>query len=240
LGKYDILIGLGVVGIGGYLFVTQLWPTLKQQLDSALGPGEEESSSEEREIPQRIAEAAPLQSLPLPYPYSRPQLVVEDRYPDYIVEDRYPDVVINPPPIIRTPPPVLGGPILPPRLCDFDEYWDGSRCRRITDCPAGFKFDKELGICEPRCPEGFYFKASEGRCVLLDRPCDRGEYFDGRRCRDLPRRRLNNDNRRRRPIITNTRRPPSVILLGKTPELDRLREITERAKQNFLEVWPYY
>jgi hypothetical protein len=228
LGKYDILIGLGVVGIGGYLFVTQLWPTLKQQLDSALGPGEEESYNEEREIPQRIAEAAPLQSLP--YPYGRPQLVVEDRYPDYIVEDRYPDVIINqPPPIIRTPPPVLAGPILPPRLCDFDEYWDGRRCRRITDCPLGTKFDKELGICEPKCPEGFYFKASEGRCVLLDRPCDRGEYFDGTRCRDLPRRRLN-----------NRKTPRPIILLGKTPEIDRLREITERAKQNFLEVWSDY
>jgi hypothetical protein len=45
----------------------------------------------------------------------------------------------------------------------------------------------------------------------------------------LPRRRLN-----------NRKTPRPIILLGKTPEIDRLREITERAKQNFLEVWSDY
>lgn len=220
---FQTILALGAVGIGGYLFLTEIFPMIKRNLNEALG--ELEGPQEEEQVPITL---------------------VEDRYPDVVVEDRYPDIVYNPPPIIN-----VRGPPVPVIPCPLGKYWDGFRCKKV-DCPPGTKLDQDIGVCEPECPRGYYFKASAGRCVLLDKPCDRGEYWDGRRCRDIPRnpaerrrieRRFGSGNftRDRWHRDRDAEEKVKAAITGKLPtevkpETKRLEEIVEKAITSFIDV----
>ena len=209
---FATILGIGVVGVGGYLFVTQLWPMMKRELEGLGDTGDDFQEEDERRIPPMIVEDRV------------PDIVYEDRYPDYVVEDRYPDY-----------PPYYVPPVIPPPI--------------ISDCPPGTKYDRDLGICEPRCPKGMYFKASKGRCVFSNEPCDSDEYYDwvAGKCRDRNRRDRDRRDRDRKPPEhrfgnnrdkwhqerekEEKRKKPSK------PEKDRVKEITEKAVQSFIEIW---
>lgn len=260
---FATILGIGVVGIGGYLFVTQIWPMMRDQLEGIGGGGGYE---EERRIPPMIIEDR------------IPDYVVEDRYPDYnIIEDRYPDYYPYPYPQYY-PYPVYNTPYCPP-----GRYWNGDRCKKIEiDCPAGYREDN--GVCKPRrCDKDEVFdgwtcrkipripKRREGDRPDWDWDRDRNNRPDWDRDRDGGRE-WDRDGRDRDkpppriPIPTTPtkkrkkeERPPErrfgssrdkwnadreveEKLKGDTkpsatPETDRVKEITEKAVQNFIEIW---
>ena len=256
--KFDSLITLGVLGVGGYLVYKYVWPPIQRELEN-LGSGSDLG-------PYRPEP-------PMANYFPPPTTIIEDRFPDVVYEDRYPDVVYEdrypdyypvpyPTPIY---PPIYNPPYCPPGRywngdkckkididcppgyreddgrckprhdCDRDEVWNGWTCVKIRgDCPPGMRFDKDLNICEPDCPRGFYFKASEGRCKPTD---------SSRRPPDRDRDRL----RLKLPEIDRPKEDKGIIEAIKdvvvpdkdkpTPETDRLKEITEKATQSFIEIW---
>jgi hypothetical protein len=179
MSTFSTILTLGIVGVGGYLAYTQLWPIIRRQLeDLELGSSRRDDYYEPRPIVED----------------RYPDVVYEDRFPDYVIEDRYPDYIPYP-----VPSPVFPYPQTP--YCPPGRYWDGNGCKRIKiDCPPGF--DEHDGRCRPDCPSGYHW--DDGRCKpwckndeywdgrrckdIPDRPrnCDRNEYWDGSRCRDIP------------------------------------------------------
>lgn len=148
-----ILLGLGIVGIGGYfLFKDQIEDFLESGFDDGYRPTR-------REEP------------PIVYEDRFPDYVIEDRYPDVVVEDRYPDYIPYPYPVYQ--------PLPPPAVitCPHDRYWDGERCRRI-DCPSGTEWRD--GKCRGKCSRGERYSESRHKCVSR---CDSDEFWDGDKCR---------------------------------------------------------
>lgn len=281
--NFETILTLGFLGVGGYFFITQIYPMMQRGISEAFDEGPSSAPPpEERIIPAAIIEDR------------YPDILVEDRYPDVVVEDRYPDYVPYPYPY---PSPVYP-PIINPPYCGVGRYWDGSKCKKIN-CGPGMKWDD--GVCRPDCPDGWRW--DDGRCK--PRSCDNDEYFDGRRCRELPDRprprfpripdrdwndrdrndrdwedriiirpkpgsrdykkkdvkcppgyindkgeckRINRDTERvikpdttrerwhqdrdREERMKNAVTPPS-------PELDRVKEIQEKAMMSFIDIWDY-
>jgi hypothetical protein len=202
LGKFDIIIGLGVVGVGGYLFIKHLWPGLQREIESlgeslsGGGDGGGRDYEEEEEYERR---APPSPMMMRGYPPARgsrmfPPTIIEDRYPDIVYEDRFPDypapVVYRPPPRVKRPSPLpidLDNPAgCPPgwrwsvsgekckRIeCDSDEYWDGRGCVKLED---------DIRDMES-CPTGWRWSVSGGRCKKIE--CDSDEYWDGLGCHKI-------------------------------------------------------
>ena len=165
-GDFTTILTLGTVVVGGYFFITQIYPMMKRGIQDAFS----DMDYDETPPPQRQVSPGP----------TMPTTIIEDRYPDYVVEDRYPDVILED----NYPDYYLpGGPIVIPSYypiqCSAGKYWDGTKCRRV-DCPPGMKWDD--GRCRVDCPSGWRY--DDGRCK--PRSCDNDEYFDGRRCRDKP------------------------------------------------------
>ena len=255
MSNMSTLLTLGLVGVGGYLFIKEVWPMLKDSfegfdLDGLLGGG---SGGEPRGPPPGYDDFAdiPRRGSYQPIIEDRfPDYVIEDRYPDYVYEDRYPDYYPSYPYPYPTYPVPLPTPIYTPPLCPPGKYWNGDRCKTIDiDCPPGYKEDD--GICKPRdrdCDSDEHWNGH--RCEK----CGRGEFWNGSRCVDIPRipRPDFPDRPRPRPKLPDRDRGnrgrdkgvddkiKAVVEaaegIGK-PETKRLEEITEKAKQSFLEVW---
>ena len=251
------LITLGILGIGGYFFVKEIWPMLREQLGDfglGLGSGGPPPMDYYPDYPQRGI--GPIIEDRFPdYNY-----VVEDRYPDYVIEDRYPDYYPYPvPQPYPYYPPVYPSYPYPPN-CGPGRYWNGDKCKKIDiDCPPGFREDD--GICKPRdrdCDSDEHWNGH--RCEK----CGRGEFWNGSRCVDIPR--IPTDRpvpplprpRPRLPADRPDRDWPKpnkklerefnkkdvgdrikaiVEAVEDKPETRRLEEITEKAKQSFLEVY---
>jgi len=258
----NTILTLGAVGVGGYLFVTQVWPMLKRQLSDAFEPEEEEYI---------------------------PRTIIEDRTPDYYpvsVPQPYPVPVAQPYPVFQSCPPGkfwdgyrcknidIDCPpgyreddgVCKPRNCDRDEIFDGRRCIKIP---------------RPRCDRDEFWNGR--RCERIPR-CDRDEHWNGHRCEKCGRNEFWNGNRcqtrvpdRDRPTwpdrddSNNTDRDdrtkkgkkqlnkkPPENRWGNTrdrwnadreteermkpkpePEKDRVKEIAEKAVTNFIEMWEY-
>ena len=175
------LITLGILGIGGYFFVTKVWPMLEDQLaDLDLGGGggggggrgRQSRDPEVERILQPIIEDRV------------PDVVYEDRYPDVVVEDRYPDYypVAQPYPVsVPTPYPVYLPPTQWP-LCPAGRYWNGDRCKKVDiDCPPGYREDD--GVCERRdCNRNEFWNGHRCENIPRYRDCDRDEFWNGNRC----------------------------------------------------------
>ena|SRR5215207_6831860 len=223
---FATILGIGAVGIGGYLFITQVMPVLKRQLSDAF----EEPEEEERYIPTTI---------------------IEDRYPDYYPAP-YP--VPQPYPVLQ-PYPIS---------CPPGRYWNGDRCKKIEiDCPPGYREDD--GVCKPRnCDRDEIFDGR--RCIKIPRPirCDRDEHWNGHRCEKCGKDEFWNGNRCQDKRDTTrkgkkqlNKKPPEnrwgntrdrwnadreieEKMKGKTtPEIDRVKEVSEKAVTNFIEMWEY-
>ena len=243
------LLTLGLVGVGGYLFIKEVWPMLKDSFeDFDLGLGGPPTNYYE---PPRLPERGFGPIIEDRFP----DYVVEDRYPDYVIEDRYPDYYPYP---VPQPYPVYP-PVYNPPYCGPGRYWNGDRCKKIDiDCPPGYKEDD--GRCKPRdrnCDRDEFWNGH--RCEKLPkipRPnCDRDEFWNGHRCERLPR--LPDRDRDRpgggRPGRTfntpgdkwNKERDREEkikeIVTGKAaepgPETKRALDIVEKATQSFLEVY---
>lgn len=227
------LITLGLIGVGGYLFIKEVWPMLKDSLeDLDLGfsgrPPVDPPPSYFDEIPVRGYQ---------PIIEDRfPDYVVEDRYPDYVIEDRYPDYYPYP---VYTPPVYYPPPSYPP-YCPPGRYWNGDRCKKIEiDCPPGFREDD--GICKPRdrnCDRDEHWNGH--RCEK----CGRDEFWNGSRCQNIPHvpvprpRDWPKSNKRKfNKLGTEEKIKELVSEAENKPETKRLEEITEKAKQSFLEVY---
>jgi hypothetical protein len=158
MSTFSTILTLGIVGVGGYLAYTQLWPIIRRQLeDLDLGGGGSRGYYDDRPIIED----------------RYPDILYEDRFPDYVIEDRYPDYVPYP-----VPQPVFPYPVTP--YCPPGRYWDGDECKRVKiDCPPGY--ERHDNKCRPDCPSGFHY--DDGRCKPW---CKNNEFWDGRRCRDLP------------------------------------------------------
>lgn len=256
---FGTILGLGIIGVGGYVFITQIWPMLKGQLQDAYAPPAREEPEEERQIPLTIVEDR------------YPDVVLEDRTPDYIIEDRYPDYV-----------PYY--PIVFPPNCPTGRYWDGIRCKKI-DCPHGYKWDDgrcridcppgfrySNGICKPRnCDDDEFFDGRRCRKLPESEPPDRDrdwwrKWF-GREGRDWKKKKFKqvrcpsgyyNDNgecKKRSPdtekrwggnprdrwhedrdVEEKVKEAIGAATKPTTPETDRVKEITEKAVQSFIEV----
>lgn len=234
------LITLGLIGVGGYLFIKEVWPMLKDQLeDFDFGLGG--SSGEYGPPPEYYEPNIPKRGLQPIIEDRFPDYVIEDRYPDYVIEDRYPDYYPYPVPY---PQPVYIPPALPP-YCPPRKYWNGERCKSVDiDCPSGYREDD--GVCKPK-------------------DCDRDEFWNGRRCEKIPdrprprprpipipipdrddrdRRDRDRDNNKPRRFNTpgdkwNKEREREEIVTGKKigPETQRAQDVIEKATQSFLEVW---
>jgi hypothetical protein len=238
---FTTILTLGFVAVGGYLFITQIYPMMKRGIEDAF--------EEEERIPPTIITPPSIED-------RYPDILVEDRYPDYVIENRYPDVVQYP-----------YYPIITPPYCGPGRFWDGFKCKKV-DCPPGMKWDD--GRCRPDCPAGFRY--DDGICK--PRQCDDDEYFDGRKCREIPnyrqkkgsrdwkhrernmkdwdrepRRFENNGNSRDRwhkdrdkedkvkdAIDSITKPIKELIEPSDKPEQNRVKEIQEKAMQSFLEV----
>ena len=245
------LLTLGLVGVGGYLFVTKVWPMIEDMDFNFLGG----SSGSYGSPPEYYRPNVPQRGIGPIIEDRFPDYIVEDRYPDYYIEDRYPDYYPYPYPVPQ-PYPYPYIPPSYPQYCGPGRYWNGDRCKKIDiDCPSGYREDD--GICKPRD---------------RDRNCDRDEFWNGHRCEKLPRIPLPRPDRDRPdrdrdriqlpPPITklpkpdkkterrfnNTRdkwhddRDKEAILTGKPvdaagSETKRVQEVAEKATQSFLEVW---
>lgn len=175
MGKFDLILSLGLLVGGGYVFYKYLWPRIEGELENfGAGP-----TNPVRDIEYETPVPNPPTASILPYPVPT-TTIVEDRFPDVVVEDRYPDYYPYPTPIYQ--PPIYGTPL---PICGPGRYWNGERCKKV-DCGPGMLWDD--GRCRIDCPDGWRY--DDGICKPKN--CDRDEYFNGRRCvkfpRDRPRR----------------------------------------------------
>ena len=123
------LITLGLVGVGGYLFIKEVWPMLKDQLEDLdfgfLGGGG--GTGRGGPPPNYYPESYPQRGLQPIIEDRFPDYVVEDRYPDYVIEDRYPDYYPYSYPSYYPYPVPQYYPSFP--NCPSGRYWDGNSCR---------------------------------------------------------------------------------------------------------------
>lgn len=212
----ELVLGLGLVGVGGYLFVTKLWPMIEEGFEAP--PAEYE---EERRIPL--------------------QIITEDRYPDIIYEDRYPDYYY----IDRYYPyPVYYPSPTPtyyyPTLCPPGRYWNGERCKKIEiDCPPGYKEDD--GRCKPKTIDwwdwpDFDKKKKKRLNVRKNKDWDRMD----RERRGTQQQPSNSRDRWHvdRDVEESIKQAvaPEKVEEEKTKESERVQEIAEKAVQSFIEV----
>lgn len=236
----ELVLGLGLVGVGGYLFVTKLWPMIEEGFEAP--PSRAREMEEEERIPLQIIEDR------------YPDIVYEDRYPDYYVEDRYPDYYPYAYPVYYPSPTYYY-----PTLCPPGKYWNGERCKTIhnnIDCPSGYR--EHDGQCRPKhCDDDEYFDGRDCRKIIIPSYHHRDD--DNNRRGDKKRRlnvRKNKDwdrtDRERRGPPSNSRDRwhkdrdveesikasinPEKVEAEKIKESERVTEIAEKAVQSFIEV----